>query len=175
MSRIALFVPLAIFLALAVLLWRGLSLDPTDMPSALIDRPLPEFELPRLTQPEQIISSSDLIGKPFLLNVWATWCIACRAEHPFLVELANMGVPIYGVNYKDDSDMARQWLGDLGNPYKANIVDAKGDLGMDLGVFGAPETYVVDAEGVIQYKHVGVVDEKVWVERIAPILFSQTP
>ena len=175
MSRIALFVPLVVFLALAVLLWRGLSLDPTDMPSALIDRPLPEFELPRLTQPEQTLSSSDLVGKPFLLNVWATWCIACRAEHPFLIELANMGVPIYGVNYKDDSDMARQWLGDLGNPYRANIVDAKGDLGMDLGVFGAPETYVVDARGVIQYKHVGVVDEKVWVDRIAPILFSQAP
>ncbi len=175
MSRIALFVPLLIFMALAVLLWRGLSLDPTDMPSALIDRPLPEFELPRLAQPEQTISTGDLVGKPFLLNVWATWCITCRAEHPFLVELAKMGVPIYGVNYKDDSDMARQWLEDLGNPYRANIVDAQGDLGMDLGVFGAPETYVVDAEGVIQYKHVGMVDEKVWVQQIAPVLFSQTP
>lgn len=175
MSRIALFVPLFIFMALVVLFWRGLALDPKEMPSALIDQPLPEFELSRLAEPEQTIRKSDLVGKPLLLNVWATWCVTCRAEHPFLVQLADMGVPIYGVNYKDDSDMARQWLKDLGNPYIANIVDAEGQFGMDLGVFGAPETYVVDAEGVIRYKHVGMVDEAVWAEHIAPILFAEAP
>jgi cytochrome c biogenesis protein CcmG/thiol:disulfide interchange protein DsbE len=175
MNRIVLFVPLAIFGALAVLFWRGLSLDPSAMPSALLDRPMPEFELPSLADPEQTISNKDLVGQPMLLNVWATWCAACRTEHPFLVQLAEQGVPIYGINYKDDTQAALQWLEDLENPYVANIVDADGRLGIDLGVFGAPETYVLDANGVIRYKHVGVLNEKVWVEQVAPILFSETP
>ncbi len=173
MNRVVLFVPLVIFLVLAVLFWRGLSLDPTDMPSALLDKPLPEFELPQLAEAGQTIEKADLIGKPMLLNVWATWCVACRAEHPFLLQLAEMGIPIYGVNYKDENAAARQWLQDLGNPYAANIVDAEGSLGMDLGVFGAPETYVLDANGVIRYKHIGVVNEKVWTENIAPVLFAE--
>lgn len=172
MNRVLLFVPLLVFIVLAALFWRGLSLDPSEMPSALVDRPLPEFELPRLADSQQTITKQEVIGKPVLLNVWGTWCVACRVEHPFLVQLAEQGVPIYGINYKDDSEAARQWLVDLGDPYVANIVDADGRFGIDLGVFGAPETYVVDAQGVIRYKHVGVVDEKVWVEHLAPILFA---
>lgn len=172
MNRVLLFVPLLVFIVLAALFWRGLSLDPSEMPSALVDRPLPNFELPRLADPQQTITKQEVIGKPVLLNVWGTWCVACRVEHPFLVQLAEQGVPIYGINYKDDSEAARQWLVDLGDPYVANIVDADGRFGIDLGVFGAPETYVVDAQGVIRYKHVGVVDEKVWVEHLAPILFA---
>lgn len=172
MHRIFLFIPLVIFAGLAILFWRGLSLDPNEMPSALIDRPLPDFSLPNLAQPEQTLSKSDLTGKPILLNVWATWCVACRVEHPFLLKLAEQGVPIYGLNYKDDSEAARKWLVDLEDPYVANIVDADGRLGIDLGVFGAPETYVVDAQGIIRHKHVGVLDEKVWAEQIAPILFA---
>lgn len=174
MNRIALFIPLVIFVVLAVLFWRGLSLDPNEMPSALLDKPLPEFELPSLSDEQATISKADLVGKPLLLNVWATWCVACRVEHPFLLKLAQQGVPIYGVNYKDDSEQARKWLQDLENPYVANIVDADGRLGIDLGVFGAPETYVLDAGGTIRYKHIGIVDEQVWVEHIAPILFSDT-
>lgn len=172
MSRIALFVPLIIFAVLAVLFWRGLALDPNEMPSALLDKPLPEFELPSLADSQSTISKADLVGKPLLLNVWATWCVACRAEHPFLLQLAQQGVPIYGINYKDENDPARKWLQDLGNPYVENIVDADGRLGIDLGVFGAPETYVLDSKGVIRYKHIGILDEQVWVEHVAPILFA---
>lgn len=175
MQRLKLFIPLVIFAVLAVLFWRGLSIDPTAMPSALIDKPVPEFSLPALHNEAGAESSKPLTdamfkGQVSLLNVWATWCVSCRVEHPFLVALAEQGVPIIGVNYKDESVAARQWLQDLGNPYKSNIVDADGYLGLDLGVFGAPETYVVDAEGVIRYKHVGVVDERVWQETLQPIV-----
>ena len=111
-------------------------------------------------------------GEPLLLNVWATWCISCRVEHPYLQRLADEGVTIYGVNYKDDSDDARQWLADLGDPYRASIVDAMGTLGLDLGVYGAPETYFIDSRGVIRYRHVGVIDERIWTTRLAPIYAS---
>lgn len=173
MKRLKLFLPLFIFLLLAILFWRGLSLDPSYMPSALIDKPLPEFVLPSLQNPEKNITDKDLLGRPVLLNVWATWCVACRIEHPYLVKLAEAGIPIYGINYKDDTNAAKQWLSDLHNPYVANIVDADGRLGIDLGVFGAPETYLVDKNGIIRYKHVGIVDEKVWIEHLAG-LFSNS-
>jgi cytochrome c biogenesis protein CcmG/thiol:disulfide interchange protein DsbE len=101
--------------------------------------------------------------------VWATWCISCRVEHPYLQELAREGVPIYGINYKDDSAAARLWLEQLGDPYRANIVDREGTLGLDLGVYGAPETYFVDAEGIVRYRHVGVIDERLWKGRLEPI------
>lgn len=110
-------------------------------------------------------------GEVTLLNVWATWCISCRVEHPYLVDLAaNQGVRIIGLNYKDDSDEARKWLKNLHNPYQFSVVDADGRLGLDLGVFGAPETYVVDKQGIIQYKHVGVVDDRVWQAKLRPIV-----
>ena len=160
-SRLKLFVPLMLFAVLAIFLFRGLSLDPREMPSALIDRPLPEFTLPDLGQQRQL-SRKDVIGQVMLLNVWATWCISCRVEHPYLQLLADQGIPIYGVNYKDDDADALRWLQELGNPYRANIADREGTLGLDLGVYGAPETYLVDAAGVIRYRHVGVVDERVW-------------
>lgn len=175
MQRLKLFIPLAIFAVLAVLFWRGLSIDPTAMPSALIDKPVPKFSLPALREPakgqsEALLNESLFIGRVSLLNIWATWCVSCRVEHPFLVELAEQGVPIVGVNYKDESGAARQWLQDLGDPYEHNIVDADGYLGLDLGVFGAPETYVVDSDGVVRYKHVGVVDERVWLDTLQPIV-----
>ncbi|WOJ96039.1 DsbE family thiol:disulfide interchange protein [Congregibacter brevis] len=167
-SRLKLFVPLGLFLLLAVLLFRGLSLDPQALPSALIDKPLPEFTLPALSD-EQTLTDSDLLGAPLLLNVWATWCISCRVEHPYLQRLADKGVLIYGVNYKDDSTAARGWLEQLGDPYQESIVDAQGTFGLDLGVYGAPETYFVDAKGVIRYRHVGVIDERVWTGRLKAI------
>jgi cytochrome c biogenesis protein CcmG/thiol:disulfide interchange protein DsbE len=166
--RLKLFAPLLLFVVLALFLFRGLSLDPKEMPSALIDRPLPEFSLPSLGQ-ERLLSRNNVIGKVALFNVWATWCVSCRVEHPYLHLLAKQGVPIYGINYKDDDNDALRWLEELGNPYLANIADREGTLGLDLGVYGAPETYVVDAAGVIRYRHVGVVDERVWQTVLQPL------
>jgi len=171
MSRLKLFIPLAIFAVLALLFWRGLSIDPSDMPSALIDKPVPEFSLPALAESSTVLLTQDLFkGQVSLINIWATWCVSCRVEHSYLLTLAAEGVAIVGVNYKDDSVAARRWLQDLGDPYQVNIVDAKGYLGLDLGVFGAPETYLVDAEGVIRYKHVGIVDARVWLEILQPVV-----
>lgn len=169
-QRLKLFIPLAVFVVLAILLWRGLSLDPNAMPSALLDKPVPQFYLPSVEDPDQYIDQDIFKGKVSLLNIWATWCPPCYVEHPFLVKLAEQGVTIIGVNYKDDVSAAQKWLVDLHNPYAAVIRDADGRLGMDLGVFGWPETYVVDKKGLIRYKHVGVVDEKAWTETLQPLL-----
>lgn len=170
-SRLKLFAPLALFALLALLLFRGLSLDPQALPSALIDKPLPVFSLPSL-EGDEPIRDTDLQTGPLLLNVWATWCIACRVEHPYLQELADAGVPIYGVNYKDDVDAAKKWLAELGDPYRSSIVDLQGTLGLDLGVYGAPETYFIDAQGVIRYRHVGIIDERLWTTRLQAIYES---
>ncbi|SRR6056297_2494424 len=166
--RLKLFIPLGLFFILSLLLFRGLSLDPQELPSALINRPLPMFSLPALGE-ERTLRRADVTGEPALFNVWATWCVACRVEHPYLQQLAEEGVAIYGINYKDDSAAAQQWLRNLGDPYLANIVDREGTLGLDLGVYGAPETYFVDAEGVVRYRHVGVIDERLWKGRLEPI------
>jgi cytochrome c biogenesis protein CcmG/thiol:disulfide interchange protein DsbE len=165
---VKLFIPLILFAVLALFLLRGLELDPKELPSALIDRPLPQFELPSLGT-QSLISRDQVIGEVALFNIWATWCVSCRVEHPYLHQLAERGVPIYGVNYKDDDIDALRWLEELGNPYRLNIVDAEGELGLDLGVYGAPETYLVDAAGVIRYRHVGVVDERVWQGILQPL------
>ena len=170
MTRIKLFIPLIIFAVLAVLFWRGLSLDPTAMPSALIDKPFPQFSLPKLSNESQLASREDVLGQIALVNVWATWCVSCRVEHPYLNQLAQSGITIIGLNYKDDSDAARKWLDNLGNPYAWNIVDKVGTLGVDLGVYGAPETYLVDPQGTIRFKHVGVVNERVWQEKFLPVI-----
>ena len=166
--RLKLFVPVVLFILLAVFLFRGLSLDPREMPSALIDQALPEFTLQELREGSEI-TRNDVVGEVALFNVWATWCISCRVEHPYLQLLADQGVAIYGINYKDEDEAARRWLADLGDPYRANIVDTTGSLGLDLGVYGAPETYFVDAAGVIRYRHVGVIDERIWRSRLEPI------
>jgi cytochrome c biogenesis protein CcmG, thiol:disulfide interchange protein DsbE len=172
MSRFKLFIPLIIFMVLAAFFWKGLSLDPTAMPSALLDKPVPTFALATVNDEQRQVTQEDLKGKVSLLNVWATWCISCRQEHPYLLAIAELGIPIYGVNYKDDVVKAKQWLKDLEDPYQFSIVDADGRLGIDLGVFGAPETYVVDKLGVIRYKHVGVITDKVWTETLLPIVES---
>lgn len=167
-KRLQLFLPLAIFLVLVGFFWRGLSLDPNAMPSALIDKPFPVFSLNRL-QDEQPIYRDSLLGEVNLVNVWATWCVACKYEHPVLNQLAEQGINIVGINYKDNNQAALKWLNDLGDPYRFTIVDPLGSLGVDLGVFGAPETYVVDKQGIIRYKHVGIVDLQVWTETLQPI------
>ncbi len=167
-ARLKLFLPLIIFAVLAVFLVKGLYLDPQELPSALIDRPLPAFTLPALDS-DRTLDKAAVTGKVALFNVWATWCITCRYEHPFLTQLSQRGVLIYGINYKDDDAAADKWLQDLGNPYKAVIADRDGSLGLDLGVYGAPETYLVDADGVVRYRQVGVVDEKVWDDVLGPL------
>jgi cytochrome c biogenesis protein CcmG/thiol:disulfide interchange protein DsbE len=166
--RLKLFLPLFLFAVLALFLYRGLQLDPRELPSALIDRPLPAFELPALGQ-DRLLTREQVTGEVSLFNVWATWCVSCRVEHPYLHMLAEQGVPIFGVNYKDDDADALRWLQELGDPYRLNIVDAQGTLGLDLGVYGAPETYLVDAAGVIRYRHVGVVDDRVWRDILQPL------
>jgi periplasmic protein thiol:disulfide oxidoreductases, DsbE subfamily len=172
MKRFKLFIPFAIFLILSGLLYMGLSLDPNELPSVLIGKPVPEFSLPDLHNPDNNITPATMKGKPYLLNIWATWCPSCKYEHPYLIKLAEMGVPIYGVNYKDDTDKARRLLQDSGDPYMANIVDEEGSLIMALGVYGAPETFIVDAEGIIRYRLVGVVNEEIWKSTMAPIFFN---
>ncbi len=168
MKRLILILPLAIFLGVALFLYRGLFLDPRELPSALIGKPFPAFSLPAV-QDDKTLSEADLKGKPALVNVWATWCVACRVEHPVLNKLAGLGVTIHGVNYKDDNAAAQKWLVEFHDPYQLNINDARGTLGLDLGVYGAPETFLIDKDGIIRHKFVGVIDESVWREQLAPL------
>jgi cytochrome c biogenesis protein CcmG/thiol:disulfide interchange protein DsbE len=168
MKRLKLFVPLIIFALLALFLLRGLKLDPSAMPSALLDKPMPTFSLLSL-ESQQAVTEKSVKGNKALINVWATWCITCRVEHPFLMQLAKSGVLIYGINYKDNNPDAVQWLREKGNPYTLTITDPDGKLGIDLGVFGAPETYFIDSQGVIRYKHVGDLNEKIWHEKLRDI------
>lgn len=172
MDRLRLFIPLAVFAVMASLLFVGLRLNPDELPSELIGRQVPEFALPSLDDPDEILTRETMEGKAYLLNVWGTWCPACKYEHPYLMKLASEGIPIYGINYRDNSEMARRLLRETGNPYSANIVDKEGTLIMALGVYGAPETFIVDADGIIRYKLVGVVDERVWESEMAPIFFG---
>lgn len=161
-------IPLLGFAALLFFLSQGLGNDPRLLPSALIDRPLPEFSLPDLQAPRRTMTGADLKGEIALLNVWATWCPSCYDEHDQLLALAANGVPIFGLNYKDERQAALDWLNRLGNPYRRIVEDADGQLGLDLGVYGAPETYLLDASGVVRYRHVGVVTEAVWNEDFLP-------
>lgn len=167
MDRLKLFIPLALFIPLGWLLIDALPRNPQDLPSALIGKPLPEFNLPTLRQPDRSLARADLVGKKILLNVWGSWCPSCRAEHPWLMKLANeQGIAIYGLNYKDDRDKALVWLERYKDPYVLNIFDTLGRLGLDLGVTGAPETFMIDADGIIRYRHVGVVDQRVWENKL---------
>ena len=167
------FVPLVAFVLLAVVLAVGLRLNPREVPSPFIGKPAPAFSLPQLHRPEERIAAADLKGKVWLLNVWASWCVACRVEHPLLVELSRQaGVPIYGLNYKDDPRNALEWLRQFGDPYTASIVDADGRVGIDYGVYGVPETFVIDRDGVVRYKLIGPLTSEVWQRDIAPLVRS---
>jgi len=167
MSRFLL--PLLIFVVLAAFLGIGLRLNPREVPSPLIDKPAPAFRVAQLHDAGKTISPEDMRGKVWLLNVWASWCVACRQEHPLLVELAKRNVvPIIGLNYKDDTDAAQQWLRELGNPYQVSAFDADGRIGIDYGVYGVPETFLIDRQGIIRYKHIGPVTAKAVEELILP-------
>ena len=165
-------IPLGIFLVLVAFLAIGLRLgDPHELPSALVDKPAPSFRLQQLKAPEKTFSNEDMRGKVWLLNVWASWCVACREEHQYLFEYQNSGVvPIYGLNYKDKREDALAWLGDLGDPYLLSAVDLDGRTGIDYGVYGAPETYVIDQSGTIRLKHVGPMTPDVWSDKIVPLV-----
>ena len=163
--------PLAIFALLVAFLYRGLSMDPKLVPSPLIGKPAPAFSLPRLDDPSATISNTDLKGKVTLLNVWATWCVSCRQEHETLVELAKTGqVDIYGLNYKDDRQDAKRWLAQFGNPYIANAFDGSGRVAIDWGVYGAPETFIIDRNGIIRHKHIGPLTVDIINREILPLV-----
>ncbi len=164
-------IPLVVFVVLVGFLAVGLNLKPREVPSPLIDKPAPAFSLPRLDAPEQAIALQDLKGKVWLLNVWASWCVACRQEHPLLVELAGQkAVPIYGLNYKDKRDDAVAWLARFGNPYVASLSDTEGLVGIDYGVYGVPETFVIDKDGTIRHKHIGPVTPEALRDTILPLV-----
>ncbi|WP_419810331.1 DsbE family thiol:disulfide interchange protein [Bacterioplanoides sp.] len=167
MNRALLFIPLAIFFAMGVLFWIGLGKENKDvLPSPLIGKSFPEFATKALESGAEI-SATSLDGQPMLVNVWATWCPTCKAEHEFLNTLASEGIRIIGINYKDDDFKAKQWLSAYGNPYEFNVSDPDGKLGLDLGVYGAPETFLVDSQGIIRAKHVGDLNPRVW-EKLKP-------
>jgi cytochrome c biogenesis protein CcmG/thiol:disulfide interchange protein DsbE len=164
-------VPLAIFLVLAGFLFRGLSLDPKLVPSPLVGKPMPAFSLTRLKDPAANISDADIRGKVSILNIWATWCVSCRAEHEVLLQLAQTNkVPIYGLNYKDERAAAQRWLQQLGDPYVANAFDVDGRVGIDWGVYGAPETFIIDRQGIIRHKHIGPLTMEIINEQILPLI-----
>jgi cytochrome c biogenesis protein CcmG/thiol:disulfide interchange protein DsbE len=164
-------VPLAIFATLVVFLWRGLSLDPREVPSPLIDKPAPRFALARLDDASRTIARDDMLGKVWMLNVWASWCVACREEHPTLLELSKQRlVPIVGLNYKDTRPEGLGWLGQFGNPYDVSAFDQNGRVGIDFGVYGVPETFVIDKRGVIRLKHIGPLTPQVVKTRIEPLV-----
>ena len=164
-------VPLGIFIILVGFLAAGLRLNPREVPSPLIDKPAPPFTLPQLAEPQRPFSNREMLGQVWVLNVWASWCVSCRDEHPVLVDLAKMNiVPIYGLNYKDKRDEALGWLKQFGDPYTLSIVDADGRIGIDYGVYGVPETYVIDKHGVIRYKRIGPVNREVLEAKILPLV-----
>jgi cytochrome c biogenesis protein CcmG/thiol:disulfide interchange protein DsbE len=164
-------IPLGLFLALALFLAIGLTRDPHELKSVLINKPAPAFNVPQLKAPDKTISNEDMRGKVWLLNVWASWCVACREEHPYLLNYAESKVvPIYGINYKDRREDALAWLEELGDPYTVSAVDLDGRIGIDYGVYGAPETYVIDQNGTIRLKHVGPIMPDVWSKEILPVV-----
>lgn len=170
MSRIGWkIIPIGLFLLLSIFLWRGLSLDPHNLPSVQLGKVLPIFTLPQLEQDSKF-SSKQLRNKVVLLNVWASWCGACIEEQVFMMQLAREGVLIYGLNYKDKPEDALQWLKQWGNPYKAIAQDREGRVAIDLGVYGAPETFVIDKKGIIRYRHVGIMNQQVWLKDILPLM-----
>jgi cytochrome c biogenesis protein CcmG/thiol:disulfide interchange protein DsbE len=165
------FLPLGIFLVLAVFLAVGLGLNPREVPSPLIDKAAPAFRLPQLQDPAQTLGTDDLKGKVWILNVWASWCVACLEEHPILVNFSEQNVlPIYGLNYKDKREDALAWLAKHGNPYTLSMQDGDGRVGIDYGVYGVPETYVIDGKGLIRYKRIGPVTEQILRDKILPLV-----
>lgn len=183
--------PLIGFVVLVILLAVGLNLNPRDVPSPLVGKPAPMFSLPQVASPEQVFSPKDMLGRAWLLNVWATWCVSCRQEHPVLVEMAkNKAITLVGLNYKEVSgdgaldsgkltadaerrlalERSNAWLKQHGNPYALSVLDLDGRVGIDYGVYGVPETYVVDKAGIIRMKHTGPISMEAFSGKILPLL-----
>lgn len=165
--------PLVVFILLGVLLAAGLMLSDTksEIPSPLVGRPMPEFVLPRLDDPFTVVSSEELKGAPFLLNVWASWCVTCRYEHPVIEELARMErIPIVGLNYRDPRENALNWLLRFGDPYDFHLADEPGRVAIDFGVYAAPETFLVDGDGIIRYKHIGALTPEIVEDELLPLV-----
>jgi len=163
--------PLGIFLVLVAFLALGLKLDPREVPSPLVGKPAPAFSAPSLAAPDRVLRKEDMLGKVWMLNVWASWCSACREEHPILVEYSRAGgVPVYGLNYKDKREDGLRWLKQRGDPYVDTVFDADGRIGIDFGVYGVPETFIIDRAGVIRYKQIGPITPQVLREKIEPLL-----
>jgi cytochrome c biogenesis protein CcmG, thiol:disulfide interchange protein DsbE len=163
-------IPLGVFVILVAFLAVGLSRDPREVPSPLINKAAPAFQLPQLKDPTKTFSPESMRGKVWLLNVWASWCITCRDEHPLLIEYAKSGaLPIYGLNYRDKREDALAWLGELGDPYVLSASDADARVGIDYGVYGAPESYLIDRNGVIRFKQIGPITPDVWEKTILPL------
>ncbi len=162
------------FLVLIGILAIGLNRDPSKLPSPLIDKPAPEYELPRVKDPMSSVGSADYSGQLVLVNIWATWCVGCRQEHDFLVELAGRReIPVYGIDWRDQRDEALKWLDRLGDPYVASAYDEDGRVGIDWGVYGAPETFLVSSSGNVLYKHIGPLDEASWQREFVPRIAAQ--
>ena len=172
------FLPLIIFGLLFMVLTIGMGdiregKNVSDLPSPLIDKPAPQFELPSLTDPSMTVSTSDFSGRPVILNVWATWCVGCRQEHEFLLELSESGtIPVYGLNWRDNGPEAQRWLQQLGDPYVDTAFDEDGRVGIDWGVYGAPETFLIGPDGTVLYRHLGPLNWVLWLERFIPLLES---
>lgn len=160
-------IPFVCFILVAIFLWKGLSLNPQHLPSVKLGKPLPLFQLNQFGN-EQVLNSAQLRGQVILLNVWASWCASCADEHVFLMQLSREGIPIYGLNYKDNEDEAQNWLKEWGNPYKRIGSDTNGRVAIDLGVYGTPETFLIDKDGMIQYRHAGPLNDQVWKKEFLP-------
>jgi cytochrome c biogenesis protein CcmG/thiol:disulfide interchange protein DsbE len=171
MKRLHVLLPLTLFGVVLAFLGIGLSLNPSEVPSPLIGKPAPAFALPRLDDPSKQLTRDELVGQPWVLNVWASWCGPCRTEHPLVIDIARRsGVAVFGLNYKDQPAAARAWLASLGDPYRATLVDADGGVGIDYGVYGVPETFLIDRRGVVRMKHVGPLTPEVVREKVEPLL-----
>ena len=172
LARMRLFLPLAVFCLIVIVAFLGFYLgDPQKLPSALLNKPFPEFSARTLAAPDRVVNRQNLQGRVVLVNVWATWCPTCLAEHGELQRISRATqVPIIGINYKDDSNAAKEWLRRHGNPYEFNIVDDTGQLGVELGVYGAPETFLLNAAGEIVYKRVGDINPRIWRDELEPAL-----
>ena len=166
-------VPIGLFATLFAFFYFGLGRDKETLPSPLIGKPAPSFSLPRVDDPSRMVSTQDFAGRPYVLNVWGTWCPGCRQEHDALLEIARLKVvPMIGLDWKDDLQLAQQWLRELGNPYAVTGFDAEGRVAIDWGVYGAPETFLVDGRGVVRHKHVGPLTLEVWERDFMPKIKS---
>ena len=164
-------IPLALFIILVIFLAIGLTRDPREIPSPLIDKAAPQFTAPHLQAPDQRFSGKDMLGQVWLLNTWASWCVACRQEHPILMEFAKTKtLPIIGLDYKDQNADGMKWLARFGNPYDLAITDQDGRIGIDFGVYGVPETFLIDKTGVIRYKQIGPLSEEALRDKILPLI-----